>query len=88
MFFEKILNYNYEILLIDAIYKMNKYKISLIIISGVTPLNISYYISFVFISKETYEMNKWLFECIKNFYKYLNIPDLNFILTDTQNFLI
>ena len=52
--FQKILKCNYKTLLIDATYKTNKYKIPLIIISKVTLLNTSYYIAFVFVSKEIY----------------------------------
>ena len=88
MLCQKILKYNYKILLIDATYKTNKYKISLIIISGVMPLNTSYYIAFAFVSKKTYEVYKWLFECVKDFYKYLNISDPNIILIDVQNSFI
>ena len=51
MFSQKILKYNYEVLLINATYKANKYKMPLIIISKVMPLNISYYIAFAFVSK-------------------------------------
>ena len=60
----------------------------LIIISGVTPLNTSYYVAFAFVSKETYEVYKWLLECVKDLYKYLDIPDPNVIVTDAQNSLI
>ena len=56
IFSQKILKYNYEVLLIDATYKTNKYKMLLIIISGVTPLNTSYYVTFAFIFKEIYEI--------------------------------
>lgn len=57
-FLKKILKYNYEILLIDAIYKTNKYKIFLIIINSVTSLITSYYIAYAFIFKKTYEVYK------------------------------
>ncbi len=82
MFSQKILKYNYKILLIDIIYKTNKYKIPLIIINEVTLFNTSYYVSFTFVSKETYKIYKWLFKYVKNLYKYLNILDLNVILID------
>ncbi len=85
---QNILKYNYEVLLIDTTYKTNKYKMLLIIISGVTLLNTSYYVAFAFVSKKTYEVYKWLFEYVKDLYKYLDIPDLNVILTNTQNSLI
>ena len=85
---QKILKYNYEILLIDITYKTNKYKMPLIIINKITLLNTSYYIAFTFIFKETYEVYKWLFEYVKDFYKYLDISNLNIILMDAQNSLI
>ena len=74
--------------MIDTTYKTNKYKMLLIIISKFTLLNTSYYVAFVFVSKEIYEVYKWLLECVKDLYKYFDIPDLNVILTDAQNSLI
>lgn len=58
MFFQKNLKYNYKLLLIDANNKTNKYKIFLIIISGIISLNTSYYPIFAFISKKTFEIYK------------------------------
>lgn len=43
--FQKNFKYNYEVLLIYIIYKTNKNKILLIIISGVSLLNTSYYVN-------------------------------------------
>ena len=50
--FKKILKHNYEVLLIDVIYKINKYKISLVIVIGCTALNIIFYVNFAFIREE------------------------------------
>lgn len=88
MLLQKILNYNYEVLLIDTTYRTNKYKMPLIIISRVMPLNTSYYITFAFISKEIFKICKWLFKYVKNFYKYFDIPDSNVILTNAQKNVI
>ncbi len=88
VFSEKILKYNYEVLLIDVTYKTNKYKILLIIISRLMSLNISYYIAFVFVFKKIYEIYKWLPEYVKDFYEWLDISDPNVILIDVQNSLI
>lgn len=55
---QKFLKYNYEVLLINIIYKTNKYKMPLIIISGVIPLNINYYIGFEFVFKKIYKVYK------------------------------
>lgn len=49
MFFQKILKYNYKVLLIDIIYKANKYQMFLIIISKIILLNISYYLNPTFL---------------------------------------
>ncbi len=52
------------------------------------PLNTSYYIAFIFISKEIYEVYNWLIKLIKDFDKYLDISNLNVILINAQNSLI
>ena len=85
---QKILKYNYEFLLIDTTYKTNKYKMSLIIISGVMFLNTSYYVAFLFVSKEIFEGYKWLLKCVKDFYEYFDIFNSDVILTDAQNSFI
>ncbi len=50
---QKVLKLNYEVLLMDYIYKTNLYKMPLCIITGVTPLNTNYYIAFDFLSAKT-----------------------------------
>ena len=74
--------------MINATYKTNKFKMLLIIIRRVTLLNINYYVAFAIVSKKIYKVYKWLFEYVKYVYEYLDIPDPNVILTDTQNSLI
>ena len=49
----KILRINWEMLLIDCTYKTNRYRMPLCIISGLTCLNISFYLGFAFLSSET-----------------------------------
>ncbi len=44
----------YEIILINYIYKTNKYKISLLIIIKIIVLNIIFYVTFYFIKDENY----------------------------------
>lgn len=51
----KVLKLNYEVLLMDCIYKTNVYRMPLCIITGVTLLNTTYYVSFAFLSIETVE---------------------------------
>lgn len=50
--FQKIFISNYEILLINIKYNINKYKILIIIVSKVTLLNKSYYVGFIFVFKK------------------------------------
>lgn len=59
---QKIHKYNHEILLINIMYKTNKYKIFLIIINMIMLLNTSYYIVFIFVSKKIYWVYKWLLD--------------------------
>ncbi len=49
----KVLKLNYKVLLMDCTYKINVYKMRLCIITGVTPLNTSYYVAFAFPSAKT-----------------------------------
>jgi len=44
----------YKIILINCIYKTNKYKISLLIIIKIIVLNITFYVAFCFIKGENY----------------------------------
>jgi len=44
----------YKIILINCIYKINRYKISLLIIIKVIALNITFYVVFYFIKDENY----------------------------------
>ena len=49
---QELLKLNYEVLLMNFTYKTNMYKMPLCIITGVTPLNITYYVAFAFLSAE------------------------------------
>ncbi len=48
-----LVNY-YEIILMNCIYKINKYKMSLLIIIVIIILNIIFYIMFCFMKDENY----------------------------------
>ena len=51
---QKLLHLNIKILIINCIYKTNKYKIFLLIIIEIIVLNIIFYVDFCFIKKENY----------------------------------
>jgi len=44
----------YEVILMNCIYKINKYKMSLLIIIKVIALNIIFYVAFYFMKGENY----------------------------------
>ena len=86
--FKKILKHNYEVLLIDATYKTNKYKISLVIVIDCTALNIIFYVGFAFIKGEKTSDYTWVLTQIKVLYGELRISWPNIILTDAEKTLI
>jgi len=55
---QKLLYLNIEILIINCIYKTNKYKISFLIIIEIIVLNTIFYIEFCFIKSENYSNYK------------------------------
>ena len=81
---QKVLRLNYEVLLIDSTYKTNAYRMLLCIISGVTPLNTTFYIRFCFLSLETAEDYTWLLQKLKELYKMLDIPDPTVVITNAE----
>ena len=54
-FFQQILSVNLEILLMNCIYKINKYRLSLLVICDVTTINTIFYVIFCFLSSEYIE---------------------------------
>jgi len=55
---QKLLYLNIKILIINCIYKINKYKMSLLIIIKIIILNIIFYVAFYFIKSENYNNYK------------------------------
>ena len=49
---KKILIKNFEIIIMNCTYKINKYKMSLLVIMSHTILSTSFYIDFAFLKKE------------------------------------
>ena len=59
---QELLKINYKVLILDATYKTNRYKLSLLIITGVTTLNTLFYVGFAFMSGENTEDYLWVIE--------------------------
>ena len=59
---------NFKIFIINCIYKINKYKILLLIIIGVINLNISFYINFYFLNNKYIENFVWILNAFQELY--------------------
>ena len=51
----EMLKVNWEVVIMDATYKTNRYKLPLLIITGTTALGSSFYIAFCFLAREQFE---------------------------------
>ena len=78
----KVLKMNYEVLLMDCTYKTNVYRMPLCIITGVTPMNTTYYIGFAFLATERVEDYRWILQFVRRLYEALDIPDPSVIVID------
>ena len=84
----KVLKLNYEVLLIDCTYKTNFYQMPLCIITGITPMNTTYYVGFAFLATERVEDYRWILQCVRRLYEALDIPDPSVIITDADPAII
>jgi MULE transposase domain len=55
-----------SVFIMDCTYKINKYKIPLLNIIGITCFNTSFYSGFIFLKKESTENYVWALEMFKN----------------------
>ncbi len=58
--FKQMLKINWEMLIINCIYKINRYKLSLLVITGMIALNTNFYITFAFILNKTTKNYVWV----------------------------
>lgn len=72
----------------DSTYKTNTYLMPLCIISGVTPLNTSFYIGFCFLCAEKEKDYRWMLEALEELYQSLDIPNPTVIITDGEKGLV
>ncbi len=83
-FSQEILKSNFEILVLDCIYKTNKYKMSLLIISEQTALHRNFYVAFCFMTRKKFDDYFWALNQLKFFYKQLELLDLIVFVTDIK----
>ncbi len=80
---QKLLHENFKILIMNCIYKINKYKMLLLIIIEIMSLNIFYYIIFCFIKDESFNDYMWVMKALKRLsYKKLVLSFSEIILSD------
>lgn len=85
---QKILKFNYEVLLIDCIYKINTYKMSLCVINEVTAINTTFYAGFYFLINEDSEYYEWMLKIYKKFLEFMDVPDSIVFVTDSETDLL
>ena len=87
---KKLLKINSKILIMNCIYKINRYKLSLLVIFEITALNISFYIAFVFMLHEIADDYIWVLKQLKAVYRKLSLNDseVNIIDRDSELILI
>ncbi len=83
-----MLTCNSEILIMNCIYKINCYKMSLLIIIEVIALNIFFFVEFCFMTVEKTANYVWVLKQLKLLYTELDLSDLTMILTDCERDLI
>lgn len=70
----KVLKLNYEVFLIDCTYKTNAYRMPLCIITGITPLNTTYYAGFLFYPWKLLRIMSGCFDALKTYILSLIFP--------------
>ncbi len=83
-----MLTCNSEILIMNCIYKINCYKMSLLIIIEVIALNIFFFVEFCFMTVEKTANYVWVLKQLKLQYTELDLSDSTVILTDCEQDLI
>ena len=68
--------------MMDCIYKINKYKMSLLIIMSHTALGINFYIAFAFLKKKKKKDFVWILEMLKALYKHIGLKNSKVIVID------
>ncbi len=83
-----ILKANYEVLVMNCIYKTNKYKMSLFIISDQIALHKNFYVVFCFMTKEKQNDYVWVLQQLKRLYAKLKISDSTVLIIDMKKNLM
>ena len=84
---QELLRDHSEVLIMNVIYKTNRYKMPLLIIIDVTYLSIIFYVAFCFIKEENYSDYLWIMQILKRRFDYLHLSYSITALTDEDKAL-
>ena len=84
---QKFFRENHEILLMNCTYKINKYKMSLLIIIEIIFLNIIFYVDFCFMKEKHHNDYIWILKTVKRFYNRFNLSYSKIVLFDDDKIL-
>lgn len=79
---------NWEVLLMDCTYKTNRYHMPLLLISGVTATNSSFYVAYCFLAGEDEEDYAWALGQLRKILVDEDICDPKVICTDRDKALL
>ena len=74
----------WNVILMDCTYKTNRYKMPLLVITGVTNLNTTYYLAFCFLRAEETDDYAWALEQLRELLLHVEVPDPGCIITDRE----
>jgi hypothetical protein len=83
-----ILKINHEVLVLNCTYKINKYKISLLIISEQTRLHVNFYVAFCFMTSKKINDYSWALNQLKTLYARLKFSRLVVFVIDMKKDLM
>ncbi len=69
----KLLKNNWEVLLMNCIYKINRYKLLLLVIVDHISLSTIFYVDFAFLTRETEKNFSWMLETFQKYLRKKNI---------------
>lgn len=84
----EILRQNFKMLIIDCIYKTNKYKMFLLIICEIIFLNTIFIVDFVFLDREIKNYYNWMLYHLIHLYSNLKLLSSRVIVIDRNLVLI
>lgn len=84
---QKILELNPEILVMNCTYKTNRYRMPLLVITGQTGLNTTFYVAFAFMDSEFTGCYQWVLQELKKIYENKGLAYPTVIVTNCERAL-